>query len=72
MANEQESLPARRVRGAADRGTSARSRELSARAFELAARLRQQCDAVRAVRNKCLRLIRASHSRPSRPVFTRR
>jgi hypothetical protein len=149
MVNEQESLLARRVRGAADRGTSARSRALSARAFELAARLeayeadlealalggfdparyrlllhqlrdlgasaltlpqvaadlmqitiqhfelirlicrprvasaavrdqaqahllRQQCDAVRAVRNKCLRLIRASHARPFRPVFTRR
>jgi hypothetical protein len=149
MGHEPESLLARRIRGAAERGTSARSRELSAAAFDLAARLeayeadlealsrggfdparyrllvhqlrdigastlalpalaadlmqitiqhfelirllcrprvasaaardlaqaqllRQQCDAVRAVRNKCVRLIRTGHARRPLPAFARR
>jgi hypothetical protein len=33
--------------------------------------LRQQCEAVRAVRNKCVRLIRTSHSRRPLPAFAR-
>lgn len=34
--------------------------------------LRQQCEAVRAVRSKCLRLIRSGHARRPLPAFARR